>query len=164
MGRKEEIIETVRAFAAPIVANEGMELIDVELVGSLGKPTLRLFIDKVGGITLDDCSLVSRTVSAALDVEDPIESAYELEVSSPGLDRPLRTPEHFTKFAGQKVKVKTYGPVEECENRKTFIGVLKGYEGGKVVVDVDGKIFNVPHDRISKANVEPTFDFGSDHN
>jgi ribosome maturation factor RimP len=165
VGRKEEIVETVRKLAAPLVASEGMELVDVELAGSLGHPTLRLFIDRAGtGVTLDDCTSVSRTVSAALDVEDPIEGAYELEVSSPGLDRPLRTPEHFAQFAGEKVRVKTFGPIEECENRKTFVGVLKGYEGGRVVVDVDGKEFRVPHEKISKANVEPTFDFGSTHN
>ncbi len=158
MGRKEEILEQVRRIAAPLAASEGLELLDVELGGPGGRQTLRLFIDKAGGVSLEDCTAVSRAVSAALDVEDPIQGAYDLEVSSPGLDRPLRTPEHFRKFAGEKVRVRTFGPVPECDNRKTFVGILKGYEDGKVAVDVDGTLFHVPHGQISKANVEPVFE------
>jgi ribosome maturation factor RimP len=158
VGRKEEILEKVRSIAAPLTAQEGMELVDVEIGGAGGRQALRLFIDRPGGVSLDDCTAVSRAVSAALDVEDPIQGAYDLEVSSPGLDRPLRTPEHFQKFAGEKVRVKTYGPLVECENRKTFVGILKGFEEGHVVVDVDGKVFRVPHAQVSKANVEPVFE------
>ena len=158
MGRKEDILEKVRGIAAPLAAQDGMELVDVELGGAGGHQTLRLFIDRAGGVSLDDCTLVSRAVSAALDVEDPIAGAYNLEVSSPGLDRPLRTPEHFEKFKGSKVRVKTFGPVPECENRKTFVGTLQGFAEGKVIVDVDGKVFHVPHGQISKANIEPVFD------
>ncbi len=158
MGRKEEILEKVRQLAAPLAAQEGLELIDVEIGGGGGRQTLRLFVDKEGGVTLDDCTAVSRAVSTALDVEDPIAGAYDLEVSSPGLDRPLRTPDHFQKVVGSKVRVKTFGPVPECENRKTFIGILKAYENGEVVVDVDGKLFRVPHVQVSKANVEPVFE------
>lgn len=158
MGRKEDILESVRRIAAPLAAQEGLELVDVEIGGAGGRQTLRLFIDKPGGVSLDDCTEVSRAVSAALDVEDPIAGAYDLEVSSPGLDRPLRTPEHFEKFKGSKVRVKTFGPVPECENRKTFVGQLIGFAEGKVIVDVDGKVFHVPHAQVSKANVEPVFD------
>lgn len=155
MGRKEEILEKVRSIAAPLAAAEGMELVDVELGGPGGRQTLRLFIDRAGGVSLDDCSSISRAVSAALDVEDPIDGAYDLEVSSPGLDRPLRTPEHFEKFKGSKVRVKTYAPVGD---RKTFVGILKGFSEGEVIVDVDGREFRVPHAQIAKANVEPVFD------
>jgi ribosome maturation factor RimP len=158
VGRKEDILEKVRSIAAPVAAQDGLELVDVEFGGAGGRTTLRLFIDKPGGVSLDDCSNVSRSVSAALDVEDPLEGAYDLEVSSPGLDRPLRTPEHFAKYAGQKVRLKTYGPIPDCENRKTFVGTLKGFAEGKVTVDVDGKLFHVPHAQISKANIEPVFD------
>ena len=158
MGRKEEILGRVRQLAGPLAAQEGLELIDVELGGPGGRQTLRLFIDKPGGVSLDDCTSVSRAVSAALDVEDPIEGAYDLEVSSPGLDRPLRTPEHFQKFAGQRVRVKTFGPLPECENRKTFIGILQSYDNGEIVLDVDGKVFRVPHAQVSKANVDPVFE------
>ena len=158
MGRKEEILEKVRALASPLAAQEGLELVDVEFGGGGGRQTLRLYIDKPGGVSLDDCTAVSRALSTALDVEDPLEGSYDLEVSSPGLDRPLRTPEHFQKYAGEKVRVKTYGPLPECENRKTFVGILKGYENNAVVVDVDGKVFHVPHQHVSKANIEPVFD------
>lgn len=158
MGRKDDIVEKVRALAAPVVAQEGLELVEVELGGPGGHTILRLFIDKQGGVTLEDCSNVSRIVSAVLDVEDPLEGKYELEVSSPGLDRPLRTPEHFAKYAGQKARVRTYGPIPECENRKTFVGTLRGYAEGKVEIDVDGKLFQVPHGQISKANIEPVFE------
>jgi len=159
VGRKEEILEKVRQIAAPLAAHEGLELVDVELGGGGGRQTLRLLIDKPSGVSLDDCTAVSRAVSVALDVEDPIAGAYDLEVSSPGLDRPLRTAEHFEKYAGQKVRLKTFGPLPECENRKTFVGILKGYGDGAVVVDVDGKVFRVPHAQVSKANIEPVFEF-----
>ena len=155
MGRKEDILESVRRIAGPLAAQEGLELIEVEIGGAGGRQTLRLFIDKAGGVSLEDCSSVSRSVSAALDVEDPIAGAYDLEVSSPGLDRPLRTPEHFEKFKGSKVRVKTFGPVAECENRKTFVGKLLGFAEDKVLVDVDGKVFHVPHAQVSKASVVP---------
>jgi ribosome maturation factor RimP len=158
VGRKDEILNKVREIAAPLAAQEGLELIDVELGGPGGRQILRLFIDKSGGVSLDDCTSISRSVSAALDVEDPVAGAYDLEVSSPGLDRPLKTPEHFQKFAGKKVRVKTFGPLPECENRKTFVGILQGYENEMIVLDVDGRIFRVPHAQVSKANVDPVFE------
>jgi ribosome maturation factor RimP len=162
VGRKEDILEKVRRIAGPLAAQEGLELIDVEF-GMPGAPmALVIYIDRTspegGGVSLDDCSTVSHAVSAALDVEDPIAGSYDLQVSSPGLDRPLRTPEHFQKYAGERVRVKTYAPISETDNRKTFIGKLNGYEEGFVLVDVDGKVFRVPHAQISKANVEPNFD------
>jgi len=158
VGRKDEILNKVREIAAPLAAQEGLELIDVELGGPGGRQILRIFIDKSGGVSLDDCSSISRAVSAALDVEDPIQGAYDLEVSSPGLDRPLRTPEHFQKFAGKRVRVRTFGPLPECENRKTFVGILQGYDNETIVLDVDGRIFRVPHAQVSKANVDPVFE------
>src|SRR6266851_2746271 len=133
VGRKEEILEKVRAIAAPLAAGEGLELVDVELAGAGGRTTLRLYIDRDGGVSLDDCTSVSRAVSAALDVEDPIQGAYDLEVSSPGLDRPLRTPEQFSKYAGENVRVKAYGPIPELENRKTFTGALLQIDGRYVL-------------------------------
>jgi len=160
VGRKEEILEKVRNIAAPLAAAEGLELVDVEFAGAGGHPTLRLYIDKQGGVSLDDCTAISRALSAALDVEDPIEGSYELEVSSPGLDRPLRTREHFQKFAGEKVRVKTYGPLQEADSRKTFVGRLVGLEGDEVVVDVEGAFFRIPLTLVAKANIEPSFDGG----
>jgi ribosome maturation factor RimP len=158
VGRRDEIVEKVRAIAAPLAAAEGMELVDVELGSVGGRTTLRLYIDRDGGVSLDDCTNVSRAVSAALDVEDPVEGAYDLEVSSPGLDRPLRTPEHFLEFAGELVRVKAYGPIPELENRKTFVGPLRGFEDGSVLVEVDGHLFRVPLAQVAKAHLEPRFD------
>jgi ribosome maturation factor RimP len=158
VGRKEEIVEKVRAIAAPLAAGEGLELVDVELAGAGGRTTLRLYIDRNGGVSLDDCTSVSRAVSAALDVEDPLQGAYDLEVSSPGLDRPLRTPDHFQKYAGEKVRVKAFGPIPELENRKTFVGILGGFEDGRALVEVDGKLFRIPLEQIAKAHIEPRLD------
>ena len=174
MGRKEEILEKIRTIAAPLAAQEGLELIDVAL-GGAGRTELVLFIDKAGGsplpgtpgvspgsnVGLEECANFSHIVSAALDVEDPLAGAYELVVSSPGLDRPLRLPEHFTKYAGQRCRVKTYAPVPECNNLKTFVGLLLGYDAEQkaVLVDVDGKKYAIPHAAISKANLDPVFEF-----
>ena len=158
MGRKEEILEKVRQIASPIAVHDGLELVDVEFGGGGGRQILRVFIDKPGGVSLEDCASFSRSVSALLDVEDPLQGSYDLEVSSPGLDRPLRTKEHFQKYAGQRVRVKTFAPIAEGDSRKTFIGTLKGYENEKVIIDVDGNLFHVPHALVSKANIEPVFD------
>src|SRR5512138_2762925 len=108
---QESVVERARRVLEPILARDGYELVDVEWVRGGGRWTLRVFIDREGGVNIDDCQLVSRTVEPILDVEDFIEPAYDLEVSSPGLDRPLRTPEHFARYAGQRVQVKAYGPV-----------------------------------------------------
>jgi ribosome maturation factor RimP len=177
VGRRDEILEKVRAIAEPLAAGEGLEVVDLEFGGGGGRTTLRVFLDRAAapvpsavevvaaakglprtGVTLDDCAEFSRTLSAALDVEDPIVGAYDLEVSSPGLDRPLRTQAHFERFKGEKIRVKAYGPIPECGGLKTFVGTLEGYEDGKVVVDVDGKTWKVPHDQIAKANIEYQFD------
>jgi ribosome maturation factor RimP len=177
VGRKEEVLDKVRAIAEPLAAAEGLELVDVEFGGGGGRTTLRVFLDRVAGsvpsaaevpaaaaglprqgVTLDDCANLSRVLSAALDVEDPIIGAYDLEVSSPGLDRPLRTPQHFERFRGSKVRLKAFGPIPECGGLKTFVGKLVGYQDGKVSVDVDGKLYAVPHGQIAKANVEYEFE------
>jgi ribosome maturation factor RimP len=160
VGRREEILEKVREIAAPLAAADGLELVDVEFAGAGGHTTLRLYIDKTGGVSLEDCTQISRALSAALDVLDPIEGSYELEVSSPGLDRPLRTPEHFQQFAGEKVRIKTFGPLEDAGSRKTFVGRLTGLEGEEVLIEVEGAVFRIPHKLIAKANVEPSFDGG----
>src|SRR5512145_2837692 len=155
---QEPVVERVRRVLEPVLARDGYELVDVEWVRGGGRRTLRLFIDKPGGVDIEDCQLVSRTVDPILDVEDAIEPAYDLEVSSPGLDRPLRTPEHFQRYAGQRVHVKAYGPVagtaEAAPPRKNWTGKLAGFEGGAVVVDVDGVPHRIPHDQIAKAHLE----------
>jgi len=149
-----ELDEQIARLVEPMLTVEGYELVDVEVVGSGPRTILRLFIDKAGGVTIDDCASVSEAVDAILDVEDPFESAYTLEVSSPGLDRPLRKPADFERYAGRKVRIKTYGPVEGAGARKVFPGVLVGLAGSVVTVDVDGTRFEVPLDAIAKANLD----------
>jgi len=155
---QESVVERARSVLGPILARDGYELVEVEWVRGGGRWTLRLFIDKPGGVNVDDCQLVTRTVDPILDVEDFIEPAYDLEVSSPGLDRPLRTPDHFTRFAGQRVHVKAFGPVqgtaEGSPARKNWTGTRRGFRDGAVEVEVDGALHRIPHDRIAKAHLE----------
>lgn len=155
---QENIADRARALLEPVLQRDGYELVEVEWSRGGGRWTLRLFIDREGGVGIDDCQNVSRTVEPMLDVEDFIEPAYDLEVSSPGLDRPLRKPEHFVRWAGQRVVVKAYGPLADTAPgspaRKSWTGVLRGFEDRSVLVDVDGTLHRIPHERIAKAHLE----------
>ena len=151
---KQDVEQKVREIAEPILAAEGLELLDVELVHEHGW-ILRLFVDKPGGgVGLEDCARGSHAVETALDVADLVEHAYSLEVSSPGLNRPLKKPEHFHKAQGKKVKVKTYAPIGEPP-RKSFSGMLTGVDADAVTVDVEGAgAFRIPMRDIAKAHLE----------
>ena len=127
-----KVTDTVAALALPVVEQCGCTLWDVEYVKEAGEWFLRLYIDKEGGVDINDCEAVSRPVSDLLDEADPIQGSYTFEVSSAGLDRVLRKEEHFAVCMGQKVDVKFYRPVE---GRKEYTGVLNGYEDGNVTVD-----------------------------
>ena len=151
--RASSIEKRLTALVEPVIAQDGYELVAVELGGGGGRQTLRVFIDRPGGITVDHCSDVSRTIDALLEVEDPIAGAYELEVSSPGLDRPLVKPADFERFKGKRARVKTYAPLAEYGPRKVFDGKLAGYADGKVEVEVDGAVMKVPHQSIAKAHL-----------
>ena len=155
---KQTVEERVRTLAEPVVAAEGRELVDLEFVREREGWVLRLFIDKPGGgVGLDDCTQVSRAVETLLDVEDVVPHEYNLEVSSPGLNRPLKKPEHFKRAEGQKVKVKTFGPIGEPP-RKNFSGKLTGVAEDSVVVEVEGAgAFRIPFKDIAKANLEFEF-------
>jgi len=152
------IEEKARAVCEPLIAAEGLELLDVEFVREHNDWILRLFIDNPGGqVGVDECQKASSAVDTALDVEDFITQAYSLEVSSPGVNRPLKKPEHFAKVLGQKVRIKTFGPIGEPP-RKNFLGVLKGSAEGAVVVEVEGAgPFSIPLKDIAKANLEFEF-------
>ncbi|MFL5320586.1 MAG: ribosome maturation factor RimP [Myxococcaceae bacterium] len=157
---KQTVEDKARQVAEPILQAEGLELIDVEYTREHGDWVLRLFIDKPGQtVGLDDCEKGSKAVETALDVEDVVPHAYSLQVSSPGIDRPLRKPQHFEKALGQKVKVKTFGPLTGVEPpRKNFGGVLKGVEGDAIKVSVEGAgEFRIPFKDIAKANLDPEF-------
>ena len=131
----------------------GYELVGVELTGqSKGATLLRIYIDHADGITLDDCVAVSHQVSGVLDVEDPIKENYRLEVSSPGLDRPLFTKEHFRRFCGHKASVKLRTKVA---GRRKIVGVLIAVGEDEVVVDEAGERYTVAFDSIDSARLVP---------
>ncbi len=142
----------LEALLEPAVSRLGYELVGVELHGRGRGLVLRLYIDREGGVSLDDCQRVSRQVSGLLDVEDPIPGPYTLEVSSPGLDRPLFKEAHFRRFAGRKVRIRTDVPLE---GRRNFRGVLRGVRGGEVIVEVDGTEYALPMERIEQARLVP---------
>ena len=158
---KASIEERVRSVAEPILAGEGLELLDVEFVREQGF-ILRLFIDNPAAgnkVGLDDCERASRAVETALDVEDVVAHEYSLEVSSPGLNRPLKKPQHYERVVGKQVRVKTFGPLAGTEPpRKNFVGVLKAVEPEAVRVEVEGAgEFTIPFREIAKANLEFEF-------
>ena len=128
-----KVTERTAELAAPIVAAAGCTLWDVEYVKEAGEWFLRVYIDKADGVSINDCEAVSRPLSDALDEADPIEGSYTLEVSSAGIDRVLRHPEHFDAFLGAEVEVRLYRPVE---GRKDHVGLLRGYEDGDVTVEL----------------------------
>ena len=130
-----KVTDAVAALALPVVEGAGCTLWDVEYVKEAGTWYLRVFIDKAGGASIDDCEAVSRPLSDLLDEADPIEGSYTFEVSSAGADRPLKKPEHFAQFLGAEVEVKLYRP---REGRKEFVGTLRGYADGDVTLDIGG--------------------------
>ena len=148
---ERDAIDRVRAMVLPIVRDEGMEVVDIEYRRESGGWVLRLILDKEGGVTLDDCTRVSQEVGRNLDVEDIIPTSYTLEVSSPGLTRPLKTEKDFLKYLQRLVKVKTVDPIE---NRRQFKGRLQGVSENGVEIQVDGKIFQIPFSNLAKANLE----------
>lgn len=132
-----KVSELTADLAAPIVAAQGCTLWDVEYVKEAGTWFLRVYIDKEGGVSINDCEAVSRPLSDKLDEADPIEGSYVLEVSSAGADRVLKKPEHFAAFLGSEVEVRLY---RAREGKKEFVGVLAGYENGDVALQ-DGLAF-----------------------
>ncbi len=151
------VAEHVRQLIEPLVAREGLELVDVEYLREGGRWVLRIFIDKEGGVSLDDCQDFSRTVDKLLDVEDVIETRYSLEVSSPGIERPLRTRTHFERFTGRLAEIRTFGPLGDPP-RKNYKGKLLGMTAEEAVaIEADGKRFEIPLEKIAKAHL--VFDF-----
>lgn len=144
-------MQDLTALFEPVVESMGFELVGIEFHSSEHHGVLRLYIDHENGITVDDCANVSRQISAVIDVEDPIEQAFDLEVSSPGINRPLFKLSDFEKYAGSKVKVKLGVALN---GRKNFSGELKGIdEHQQVIIDVDNEIYELPHQDIAKANL-----------
>jgi ribosome maturation factor RimP len=157
---KGDICEQVGGIVQPILDSMQLELVDIEFVRIGKDAVLRLFIDKDGGVVLDDCAEVSRELSAILDVEEVISVNYTLEVSSPGLDRPLKKIQDYERYAGRLVKIRTYEPFPDDagNKRKTFLGTLEGLVDGFVRITLkEGQTASIPLERVAKASLEFEF-------
>jgi len=152
MASKQEILHNM---IEPIVVSLGCELWGLEYLTQGRYTTLRLFIDGPTGVSLEDCEKVSRQVSSVLDVEDPIDGEYTLEVSSPGMDRPLYTPAHYARYVGETVNVRLR---MARDGRRRFKGEIVKVDGNDVVITVEGKELLLPVDAIDKANIVPRYD------
>ncbi|CCJ33530.1 ribosome maturation factor RimP [Caloramator australicus] len=147
----KKIIEIVTNIARPIVEKFNLELVDVDFVKENNEWFLRVFIDKEGGITIDDCTNVSRILSDKLDEVDPISVSYYLEVSSPGINRPLKKEEDFIRFKGRKIKLKLF---KEIDDKKILKGILLGIKENKVIVNLKDKEIEIDFNNISSANLD----------
>ena len=138
----------------PTVDQLGYELVAVELTTVLGRRTLRVSVDQPAGMKVVDCTRVSRELSPVLDAEEPLQGAFDLEVSSPGDERPLQRPGDFIRFAGYTARVR----LEKGEGRRRFKGVLKGLEGDDLTIEVDGEALTVPLSQVERAHLVLTLD------
>jgi ribosome maturation factor RimP len=148
---RAELQESVSAAVLPVLGTIGYDLVEVRLVVSHGRRTLRVFIDKPGGVNVADCATASRAIGAVLDESDLFRSKYFLEVSSPGAERPLRGHEDFERFKGRKARLKLRSEVKGIE---TVEGVIRDFEDGELGFELeDGTRIAVPFERIAKANL-----------
>jgi ribosome maturation factor RimP len=148
----ENFIEKVKEIAEPILKNDGLELVDIEYKNEGGRRILRIYIDKENGVNIGDCEKISERLGFHLDVLSPVDRRYYLEVSSPGLDRPLRTRTDFTRAKGKKVKIDLISAVNSVES---FSGVVESSdEQGVYVFFADGGKSHIPFNNIKKAAIE----------
>ena len=150
----KEIMDRVHAMVNPIFSSEGMELVEVEYRREARGWVLRLYVDKEGGVTLDDCTRVSQEVGRILDMEDFISIPYTLEVSSPGLTRTLKSEKDFIKYRNRLIKVKTLDPIE---NRRQFKGKLLGINENRIEIAMNQEVLQIPLSNVAKANLEIDF-------
>ena len=154
----DSIVSQVWELATPLVADEGLEIFDIEFRREgRGGWVLRLYLDKEGGPTLDDLTRVSRQLSDLLDVHDVLQRSYTLEVSSPGINRLLKRPEHFSRYVGKKVRIRTR---ERIQGRRSYLGLLKHSNADGIVVLQDGVEVRIPYALIEKANYECEWERG----
>jgi len=147
-----ELEKAILEVLHPIVEENSCELVDIKYLRERGGRVLRIYLDKEGGVTVDDCANVSRELGVVLDAYDIMpKHSYTLEVSSPGLRRPLNRQSDYERFKGRKVKIKTTDPVDD---RRVFSGTLLGMRGEMILVEVDGRSYSVPFGSVSKANLE----------
>ncbi len=145
----------VSRIVEPVLEEMGIELVDVEYVTERGRPILRVTIDRLGGVTIDDCAAVSREIGDLIDVNDALSGRYFLEVSSPGLNRPLKKEKDFLQAVGKKVRLKTVSPVD---GRRNFQGTLWSFSNGNLFVDVESGRVQLSLADLEKANLVYEFD------
>ncbi|WP_206809777.1 ribosome maturation factor RimP [Paradesulfitobacterium ferrireducens] len=151
---EHSIEHKVTAIVEPLIQEKGLELVDVEYIKEGAHWYLRLFIDKEGGVDLDDCTNVSHAVSEALDRDDPIPQAYMLEVSSPGLERPLKKDEDFERFKGKLVSTHLHAPFQ---GYKDFTGYLVGLVNDEIVLEYEGEQVSIPRSLVQKTHLALEF-------
>jgi ribosome maturation factor RimP len=147
---RNDVVHRLWQDLEPELAHQGYELVEVEYLQQSGAWVLRLFIDREGGVSLDDCRKISQAVSPLLDVAGFIDGRYVLEVSSPGFDRPVRKPADFERFAGERIRVVSLAPVH---GRTQFRGRLQGLCDGLVLVDCDGTVHEIHVENVKKAHL-----------
>lgn len=148
---RSDVVRRLWAELVPFLQPLGFELVEAELGRQGGDWLVRLFIDKANGVTIDDCAAVSRAVAPLLDDPAFLNGLYVLEVSSPGFDRPVRKPDDFVRFAGERIKVSTIAAVA---GRKRFTGVLKGFSDGMVSLDCSGEPVEIHIENVHRANLD----------
>ena len=149
-----DVLNSVKKLTETLLDQCNMELVDIEYKGEGRGRVLRIYIDKENGVTIDDCADISRELSVLLDINDIISDRYTLEVSSPGLRRPLKKREDFKRFEGNLVVIKTN---ESINNRKVFKGILNKCFEDSILMDIDGESYEIPLYEIKKANLEINF-------
>jgi len=147
---KVPVSQAVMGLIEPVLISEGLELVDVEYKKEGKTWVLRIFIDKEGGVTVEDCQKVSHLTGDLIDVEETITTPYNLEVSSPGLDRVLKREKDFLKFKGRQIRLNSLSPID---NRRKFTGILKDFKDQTIVLEFEGKLLEIPLRQIGKANL-----------
>ncbi|MCL5292540.1 MAG: ribosome maturation factor RimP [Actinobacteria bacterium] len=156
MRKKSAVEHKLSIIIDPVLGAMDLELVDLELRREAGGLVLRIFIDSPEGVDLDTCTDASNAISGALEIEDPIEGTYNLEVSSPGIERPLTKNEHFIRFVGERAKVKTFKPID---GRRDFTGVIGEADATGFEMDVEGRRYRIDYDEVAKANLRPEIKF-----
>ena len=150
----QRVIDSVREILDPLLLQEGLELVDIEYRREGRGWVLRIYIDKEGGVSVEDCARISRELGNLLDLNDIIPGTYNLEISSPGLTRALKKVRDFESFKGKLVKIKT---MTDIQGRRVFIGRLIDFVGNVASVEMDGHVYFIPSDEIERANLELDF-------
>ncbi len=151
---KTRIVEKIEILISPYIQESGMELVDVEFVKEGGNWYLRIFIDKPGGIGIEDCRLISEKIDKLMDEKDPIPQSYILEVSSPGIERPLKKMSDFVRFTGLLAVVSTFAAIE---GKKSFRGRITSVQGDSITFEVEGIALTIPFKQVASARLKAEF-------